>query len=51
MSDSKYMQMRNLAASVKNFCVVDESIFIKIFMRCAQEGSYAITASSISDSF
>lgn len=29
MSDSKYMQMRNLAASMKNFCVVDESIFIK----------------------
>ena len=28
-SDVKYLEMRKLAASCKNFCVVDESIFIK----------------------
>ena len=29
MSDSKYMEMRKLAETRRNFCVVDESIFIK----------------------
>ncbi len=28
-SDVNYLKMRNLAASYRNFCVVDESIFIK----------------------